>query len=158
VTVAAINSLPADLGIDTDGQATAIAAATGGTLTNEVSGTDATIDAILAAVEAATSMIDLIFQALGDTSGLDISYTCTDALGCTDVGPGESRDFMMSVTGLSAGTFAYETVAVGVAGAVEADEITVTDNGGRIPAPGSLVLLATGLIMLGGLVHRRRRP
>jgi hypothetical protein len=157
VIVAAINTQSAGFGIDQGGQASAVASATGGSLTNGVTGSNlaATIDAILDAVSGAIGTIDLTFQAVGDTSGLTVAYTCTDALGCDDVAPGESRTFRMDVTGVSPGVFNYDTIAVGIAGAVEKDSITVRGDGVSVPEPATLLLFGVGLLGLG--VARRRR-
>ena len=156
VTVAAINTRSAGNGIDRFGQASAITSATGGTLTNGVSGSAATIDAILNAVASATSTIDLTLATSGDTSGLDITFTCTDAAGCDDVTGGESRTFEMSVTGVTEGVYDFDVFAPGVRDAVEEDLITVVAGGGgpSVPAPGAALLM--GLALLGMAVTRRK--
>ncbi len=166
VTVAAINRFGAGAGIDDNGQASDIAAATGGTLTNGISGASSatTIDAILNAVGDATSNIDLSFSAIGDTSGVDVAFACTDPLGCDSVGSGESRSFKVDITGLTPGLFEFEVVADGIAGAVEFDSITVADGSGgqssratNVSEPGTLALMAFGLIGLAGAIRRRSR-
>jgi hypothetical protein len=155
VIVAAINTETAGNGIDSSGQASAITTATGGTLSNGITGGSdaATIDAILAAVESAISSVDLEFLADGDISGLDVSYVCTDALGCDGVLAGQSRAFQMIVAGLVPGTYNFNTIANGIAEALEVDSITVR-GAEAIPAPGALLLFGTGLV---GLFFGRRR-
>jgi len=158
VVVAAINTRTANAGIDTSGQATAIVAATGGTLTNGVTGAnaEATKDAILTAISDATSTFDLSLFTTGDTSGLDIDFTCTSAEGCTGVGGGESRTFDMVITGLTPGVYDFETRVTGISSAVELDTITVTGDVPpvAVPAPGPLSLMGLGLL---GLAYLRRR-
>jgi hypothetical protein len=125
VIVAAINTRGANSGIDTSAQATAIVTATAGTLTNNVSGTATTIDAILDAIEEATNEVDIALTTSGDTSGLDVDFLCTSVEGCSGVLPGESRTLDMTITALEPGFFEFTTSAVGIAGAVELDTITV---------------------------------
>lgn len=125
VTVAAINTRAESSGINAYSQASDIAEATDGTLTNRVSGTDRTIDAILNAVEAATATVDLTLQTSGDTSGLTIGFSCASPEGCEDVLPGESRIFDMTITGDTLGTYEYEVVAPRITGAVAQDTTLV---------------------------------
>ena len=130
VIVAALNTKRAGRGIDYDGQASAIASATGGTLTNGISTagiTDFILDVVASALSA--RVIDLTLATSGDTSGLDISFSCTSPQGCDKVKPGESRDFRMTVTGVRLGDFAFTTFAPGVAGAEERDRISVLPGG-----------------------------
>jgi len=161
VIVIGMNSGGANGGIDGSGQASAITSATGGTLFNNFTSvpTDDVASTIATLIADATATIDLELLAIGDTSGVDVAYTCTDALGCDDVVGGESRTFRMDVTGLAPGTFSYDTIAVGVAGAVESDLITVTGDGtppppAGVPEPGTLGLLAVSLLAAGGVARR----
>ena len=155
VTVAAINTQSAGDGIDYLGQASAIAAATSGTLTNNVSGTDATIDAILAAVESATSSLNLTLDFVGDYSGLGLSFTPTSYLNvvrsATDA---LTYTFDLTITGITAGEYAFQTVVPGL-GLVEFDRITVVD--GAVPEPNTLLLVLAGITGLSYLSRRRAR-
>ncbi len=56
--------------------------------------------------------INLNFISQGDTSGLEVSYSCIDSSGCTNVKNGEIRKFQMEVTANSdaAGTYNFQTV------------------------------------------------
>ena len=172
VTVIAFNSSSMGNGIDGaestfDGsgddrnQATEIVTATDGSLTNNFTSglTPEEFTAIVQAeIEDATSTVDLFFAHTYMGSGLDISIVCTDALGCDDVEGGESRTFAVTITGLAPGTYDFDVFARGVP-AVESDMITVTGDPGEppeppeppmgVPEPGSLLLVATGLIGIG---------
>lgn len=143
-------------------QATDIIAQTGGSLTNNFSslaGTDF-VDTVLTEIEAATSFLDLAFDTSFAGSGLDISFSCTDALGCDDVGAGESRSFRVDITGVAAGSYDFSVFARGV-DAVELDSITVTGSGpgpgpAPIPEPGTYALMLSGLGALAWMTRRRR--
>ena len=163
VTVIAFNSYGAGFGIDgTYGgdanQASTIAAATGGAMyTNftALSGTDFS-DAVTSAISTATSTLDLVFGTDFFSiyaGGLSFSFTCTDALGCMDVGGGESRTFDVTITALAAGTYDFTVGADGVA-AREIDHIVVSD-GTTVPEPGILGLLALGLVGIGAGYRRK---
>jgi hypothetical protein len=152
VTVIAFNAAGAGGGIDGSGQASAIAAATGGSLTNSFgAGTNfATI--VGGAISTATSTLDLIFGTSYVGTGLAFSFTCTDALGCTDVAGGESRTFDVEITALEEGTYDFSVFASGV-DAEELDHIVV---GSVVPEPSTWVMLATGLMGLGFVAWKRK--
>jgi hypothetical protein len=103
------------------------------------------VSTITTLVGEVTDTIDLsLIVDSGDTSGLDISFTCTDALGCDDVPLGESRTFDMDILALTPGTYDFTVIAPGVPGAVETDSITVRDGGGMTSVPGPLPMLGVG--------------
>ena len=146
ITVVAINAdtktysysghyLSSVRGLDYQSQASSIATETGGVYAN--ANPSALSNTILSLVgnalvestgETTTAgTVNLTFQALGDTSGLNITYTCTDSRGCNDVVSGQTRDFRMDVEGVTAGTYDFKTIVSGVGGAVGNDEVTVTN-------------------------------
>lgn len=125
VIVAAINTRAANSGIDSLQQATQIVAATGGSLTNNVRGTAATIDAILNAVESATDTVDLSLTTAGLLPGLDVSFTCISAQGCEDVAAGESRRFAMQLNAGTEGSYEFDTLVPQIAGLIANDSVNV---------------------------------
>lgn len=153
VTVIGLNSVAAGGGIDTDGQATAVTDATGGDLVNSFASVPVAdiVDTILAAVDVALGTVDISLFADPAFAGIDVHYACTDVLGCSDVEAGESRTLEMTVTGVAAGDYSYDTVLAGFPTVVEHDRIRVTDA----PEPSVLFLLSAGLIALG--FTRRRK-
>jgi hypothetical protein len=158
--VIAFNSGSGGFGIDAFGQASSIVAGAGGTLVNRfrlLTGS-AFVDAVTGEIEEATSTLDLFFASTYAGTGLDISFTCTDALGCDDVGAEETREFEVSITGLEPGTYDFEVFARGV-DAVERDRITVVGDVVTTPEPGTMLLLGAGLLGLGVVGYRREdRP
>jgi hypothetical protein len=152
-TVIAFNSLSSGSGIDQGGQATAVAAGTGGTLTNNFTGAD--FAAIVGAqISTATSSLDLVFGSTFVGTGLTLEFFCTDALGCDGVTGGESRDFQLHITANQVGVYDFEVFASGV-DAREFDSITVVDTS-VVPEPSTWALFGTGLLGLGLMAWRRR--
>lgn len=155
--VVALNSSSAGSGIDgnfADGgqagnQASSIVTALGadGAIFNNFASvpTANIVSTISTLVGDVTDTIDLsLIVGSGDTSGLDVSFTCTDALGCDDVPLGESRTFDMDILALTPGTYDFTVIAPGVPGAVETDSITVTRGGRTASVPGPLPMLGVG--------------
>ena len=70
----------------------------------------------------------------GAPAGLDVSFVCTDPLGCNDVIGGESREITMAVKGLVPGDYNFNVESPGVAGAIEQDRILV-GAGEQAPGP-----------------------
>jgi hypothetical protein len=161
--VIAFNSGPGGFGIDgTYGadpanQASSIVSAVGGTLVNNfLSVTPADfITAVTDQISSATSTIDLIFGSTLLGGGLNLTFTCTDPLGCTDVDAGETRTFDLGITALTPGSYSFKVFAQGV-DAFETDEITVLGTT-TTPEPVSMVLLGTGLAGVAVVKRRRRR-
>ena len=107
-----------------------------------------------AAVGAVTATQDVSLSVVGGVpAGLEVSFDCTDPLGCTDVIGGDSREITMAVKGLIAGEYNFSVVAPGVAGAIEQDRIVVGD--GDVTVPGPLPLL--GVSAAFGWSRRLRR-
>lgn len=134
VIVAAINSGSANSGIDGQRQASTIVAATGGSLTNNVQGTQTTINAILNAVQNATAKVDLTLATRGDTSGVTVQFSCISPEGCNAVAPGESRRFNMQIRGRALGDYSFETYAPQINGAVAQDVVHVRNCVSKVDA------------------------
>ncbi|MCL2873131.1 MAG: putative Ig domain-containing protein, partial [Betaproteobacteria bacterium] len=109
VTVALVNTVEANQGIDQQGQASVIAQASNGSLFYGVDNSSAVVDAIFTAAESATSTINLSLESIGDTSGLGITFRCGDALGCDNVPSGETRNFTMTIKGVNSGLYSFRT-------------------------------------------------
>jgi hypothetical protein len=144
-------------GADPNHQASSIVSAVGGALVNNFLGvSDADfISTVAAQISSATSTIDLIFGSTLMGSGLNLTFTCTDPLGCTDVDAGETRTFDLGITAVTPGTYSFNVFAQGV-DAIETDRITVLGTT-TTPEPVSMVLLSTGLAGVAAVKRRRRR-
>lgn len=163
--IIAFNNLGAGSGIDGrygpepagTRQASDIIAATGGSLTNNFVGTSnaAFIAAVTAQITAAASFVDLAFGSSFIGSGLGLTFTCTDVLGCNHVGGGESRTFDLTIKGLTAGVYDFSVFAQGIA-ATELDHIVVGDGVAAVPEPETYALMLAGLAAVGAIARRRR--
>ena len=154
VALVALDSGPGTSGIDEnfpDGgqagdQASTLTSALGtqGALINSFASVP--ISSILSTVETAvgsvTSTQDISLNVVGGVpAGLNVSFACTDPLGCNDVTGGDSREITMAITGLAAGTYNFAVEAPGVAGAIEQDRIVVGDVPGPLPLLGASAAL-----------------
>jgi PEP-CTERM motif len=155
VKVVAFNSVAADRGIDQGGQASAIVAATDGSLTNNfiLLSAEQFATKVTDEITAASSFVDLAFGSTFVGDGLEISFACTDALGCDNVAGGGSRTFEVAITGKKPGEYKFDVFARGV-DAVESDVIRVVGVP-AIPEPTTYALMAMGLAVVG-FVSRRR--
>jgi hypothetical protein len=152
VDVIAFNSYSAELGIDKYGQASGIVDAVGGTLVNDFLGVsdDAFVSAVTGEIKSSASFLDLVFGSTFAGSGLDLSFSCTDPLGCLNVAGGESRMFDLTVTGNEVGIYDFDIFAQGV-GARANFSIAV------VPEPETYAMLLAGLGLVGAVTRRRRR-
>jgi hypothetical protein len=89
----------------------------------------------------------------GAPAGRDVSFVCTDPLGCNDVIGGESREITMAVKGLVPGDYNFNVESPGEAGAIEQDRILV---GAGEKAPGPLPLLGASAAFGWSRLLRRR--
>lgn len=125
------NSSSIAYGIDYQSQASTVASETGGLFSGSSTSSVAEtignlIEEVATEVTTVTAgTVNLNFESQGDTSGLDIVYTCTDDRGCDGVTDGESRTFEMDVTGNASGTYSFNTIATGVDGAIASNKIIV---------------------------------
>jgi len=163
VKVVGFNSSIAGFGIDgTDAstleptpvnQASSIIAATGGSLTNSFNASTSFVDIVLAQISDATSLTDLVFGSTFAGTGLSLSFTCTDVLGCDGVGGGESRSFQLGVTAMETGMYDFDIFARGI----DASAHYSINVGGvsAVPEPASVALMLAGLGIVGGVARRR---
>lgn len=102
-------------GLNGNLQASQIATETGGTFAEVFSSDLSTkieelIEETVTKTEITSPGIDLNFTSAGDLKGLNIVYSCTDPLGCTNVKNGETRTFSMEVTPTTNGKFEFKTI------------------------------------------------
>ncbi|MGE5451399.1 MAG: VWA domain-containing protein [Acidobacteriota bacterium] len=157
--VVAFNNGSAGYGIDgaygaDANQASSVVGAVGGSLTNNFTSLTSSefVTKVTEQISAASSSLDLFFSSNLVGSGLTLGFTCTDVLGCDNVGGGESRTFRLSITGNLAGTYSFDVFARGVA-ATEHDVITVA----AVPEPSAALMVLGGVGLAGWMARRRKQ-
>ena len=166
VALVALNNGPATTALDDNNPDGGQAGNQASTLTSALGTHGALIDSFASvpigdivttvknAVGTVTSTQNLSLNVVGGApAGLDVSFLCTDPLGCNDVPGGESREITMAVKGLAAGDYNFNVESPGVAGAIEQDHILVGD-GERVPGP--LPLLGASAAFGWSRLLRRR--
>jgi len=143
--------------LDATGQASRIAAATGGAVYSGIN-SDLLAAAIVAAISGAVNNYSLVsLDVVGLTPGLSVNFSPPFYSGAFNRSIDRVFGFGVSFTGDAPGTYNFEVVAT-VDGAIvarESDSITVTGGGPVVPEPATLLLLGTGLV--GAAIFRRRR-
>jgi hypothetical protein len=119
------------------------------------------ISSILSTVEGAvgtvTSTQNVSLKVVGGApAGLDVSFACTDPLGCNDVVGGDSREITMAIKGLAAGDYHFNVESPGVVGAIEQDHIVVGDVPGPLPLLGASAALGWSRLLRRRI--QRRTP
>jgi hypothetical protein len=138
-----------------EGQASRIAAATGGHYYDYSGGIDEdeVVDAINDAIEEAFEEYgEVKLQSVGNLPGVGVSVSPAAHTGAYDRSAARTFDFDVTFTGLQAGVYNFKINALVDGGivATEDDKITVNKNGEPIiPEPSTMLLLAVGLFGLG---------
>ena len=166
VALVALNSGPATSALDDNNQDGGQAGNQASSLTSSLGSHGALINSfgsvpiadivttVKNAVGTVTSTQNVSLSVVGGApAGLDVSFVCTDPLGCDDVIGGESREITMAVKGLAAGDYNFNVESPGVAGAIEQDRILV---GSGEQAPGPLPLLGASAAFGWSRLLRRR--
>ena len=143
--------------MNSTGQASAIATATGGAY---YFGIDSS--SIVATITAAITSSFVNYTTVGlDLSevpaGVIASSTPLSYLGAFDRSIERTFGFSLTFTGVTPGSYAFSVYGTVDGGrvATESDRITVT--GAAVPEPGTLLLLGSGLIGLAGYRRRARK-
>ncbi len=135
--------------LDSTGQASRIAAATGGSFHSGID-SSALAAEIAAALETAFSTYSSVGIDAPVLAGLDIDVVPTSFTGAFDRSIERTFTFDVTFTGLEPGTYVFDMNALVDLGivATEHDVITV-GGGGAVPEPGTLLLMGSGLLGLG---------
>jgi hypothetical protein len=142
--------------LDSTGQATRIAAATGGSFTSGIPA-DGLANIIKALIDAAVKNYSVVsLDVIGLAPGLAVSFTPASYVGAFDRSIDRLFGFDVGFTGIAPGVYNFEIVARVDGGIVarESDTITVTGEP-VIPEPATLLLLGTGLAGMAKLRRRR---
>jgi hypothetical protein len=150
-----IKTLAVDVGTLNDtGQATRIAAATGGAYYHGIDSASI-VSTIESAITAAFSTYGTVSLDLSEApAGVSVASLPGSYTGTYDRSVERTFDFDVTFTGVNPGTYDFKIYALVDGGrvATEGDHIQV---GSTVPEPTSIVLLSTLLLGMGGLLRRR---
>ena len=142
--------------LNSTGQASRIAAATGGQFFSGVDPGNLTNIILAALIGSITNYSTVELAVLVSNPGLQVIFNPAMYSGTYDRSIDRSFGFDVGFKGITAGTYDFKIVAKvdGKVVASEDDHIVVTGDSTSVPEPGSMLLMGLGLI---GLASRMRR-
>jgi hypothetical protein len=142
--------------MNADGQAQAVATATGGSYTLLGSNNVSTIigNALISAL-ASYSSVTLDLSEV--PAGLLASLSPTDITGSFTREDEHTFQFLLSFTGLIPGVYDFNVYGTVDGGRVATEPEHIVVTGGEVPLPGSAALMASALIGFGGVLRRHKR-
>lgn len=149
-------------GLDESGQATRIAAATGGVFLSGIN-TSTIVDTITSAISTAVATYTNVGLDLSEVpAGVGAVVVPSSTSGTFDRSVDRTFDFAVTFTGVSEGTHTFDVHGTVDGGrvATESASITVKASGGEpstVPDGGSTVVLLGGVLAAMGIVKRKSR-
>lgn len=149
-------------GLDDYGQATRIAAATGGIYLSGIN-TSTIVDTITSAISTAVATYTNVGLDLSEVpAGVGAVVVPSSTSGSFDRSVDRTFDFAVTFTGVTEGTHTFDIYGTVDGGrvATESDSITVKASGGEpstVPDGGSTVVLLGGVLAAMGIVKRKSR-
>ncbi len=148
--------------MDYDGDVTTVTSGTGGSKYSGSVSSSTIVDVIKDLVSGVfASYSEVTLDVVGDTSGVDVSWTPGSYTGSFTRDTDRDFTFDVTFTGTAPGVYDFTVRALVDGGVVarELDTITVRRPGGPapVPEPGTMVLLGSGLVGLVARSRRRRR-